>query len=48
MRSSIMSKKEKEGKRYLDIVLVLILLLVLSTYIDLNITLEQILGVLTG
>jgi hypothetical protein len=43
-----MSKKEKEGKRYLDIVLVLILLLVLSTYIDLNITLEQILWVLTG
>lgn len=43
-----MAKKEKEGKRYLDIVLVLILLLVLSTYIDLNITLEQILGVLTG
>lgn len=43
-----MSKKEKKQKRYLDIVLVLILLLVLSTYIDLNITLEQILGVLTG
>jgi len=43
-----MSKKDNEGKRYLDIVLVLILFLVLSTYIDLNITLEQILGVLTG
>ncbi len=43
-----MSEKENEGKRYLDIVLVLILFLVLSTYIDLNITLEQILGVLTG
>lgn len=41
-----MSKKEE--KRYLDVVLVLILLLVLSTYIDLNITLEQVLGVLTG
>lgn len=43
-----MSKKVKEEKRYLDIILVLILLLVLSTYVDLNITLEQILGVLTG
>ena len=43
-----MSENENETKRYLDIVLVLILLLVLSTYIDLNITLEQILGVFTG
>ncbi len=43
-----MSKNEVENKRDLDIILVLILLLVLSTYVDLNITLKQILGVLIG
>ncbi|MFO7815983.1 MAG: hypothetical protein R6V14_09715 [Halanaerobiales bacterium] len=43
-----MGEKEKRENKYFDIVLVLILLLVLSTYIDLNITLEQIFRFLTG
>ena len=44
-----MAKNENDNKRrYFDIILVLILLLVLSTFLDLNITLEQIIAILTG
>ncbi|HKL12516.1 MAG TPA: hypothetical protein VJ907_02815 [Halanaerobiales bacterium] len=45
-----MAKKKPEEKRnrYFDIVLVLILLMVLATFIDLNITLEEVFGILIG
>lgn len=44
-----MAKNKNDNKtRYFDIILVLILLLVLSTFLDLNITLEQIIAILTG
>lgn len=43
-----MAKKSKSDKKYFDVIIVLILLLVLFTLIDLNISLEQILGVLIG
>lgn len=43
-----MSKESKTEKKYFDIIIVLILLLVLFTLIDLNISLEQILGVFIG
>jgi len=42
-------KKEKnKGNRYFDIILVLILLMVLATFIDLNITLEEVFRILIG
>jgi hypothetical protein len=43
-----MAKESKTDKKYFDLIIVLILLLVLFTLIDLNISLEQILGVLIG
>ncbi len=43
-----MVKKSKSDKKYLDVIIVLIILLILFTLIDLNISLEQILGVLVG
>lgn len=43
-----MSKESKTDKKYFDLIVVLILLLVLFTLIDLNISLEQILGVFIG
>lgn len=43
-----MAKESKSDKKYFDLIIVLILLLVLFTLIDLKISLEQILGVLIG
>ncbi len=43
-----MAKESKNDKKYFDLIIVLILLLVLFTLIDLNISLEQILGVFIG
>ncbi|MGM0445287.1 MAG: hypothetical protein ACQEQH_02680 [Bacillota bacterium] len=43
-----MAKESKRDKKSFDLIIVLILLLVLFTLIDLNISLEQILGVLIG
>ena len=43
-----MAKESKNDKKYFDLIIVFILLLVLFTLIDLNISLEQILGVFIG
>ncbi len=43
-----MAKESKKDKKYFDLIIVFILLLVLFTLIDLNISLEQILGVFIG
>lgn len=45
-----MAKKQEKDKRkrYFDIILVLILLMVLATFIDLNITLEEVFRILIG
>lgn len=44
----MVKRSSKEEKRHFDIILILILLLVLATYLDLNITLEQIFNILIG
>lgn len=41
-------KEEKGNNKYLDIILVLILLLVLATYIDLDVTIEEVFRILIG
>jgi len=43
-----MSKNESKNRKYYDVVLILIFLLILTTIIDLNISLEQILVALFG
>ena len=43
-----MAKESKNDTKYFDLIIVFILLLVLFTLIDLNISLEQILGVFIG
>jgi len=43
-----MSENESKNRKYYDIVFILIFLLILTTIIDLNISLEQILKALFG
>jgi len=43
-----MIKNESKNRKYYDVVLILIFLLILTTIIDLNISLEQILVALFG